>query len=46
VEAVDAKTLQPLEVADRAIVLAIAARVGVTRLIDNMVFSPGERLVQ
>jgi pantoate--beta-alanine ligase len=40
VEAVDATTLQPLATLDRPVVVAIAARVGKTRLIDNMVFSP------
>jgi len=39
VEAVDAASLRPLEKIDRPIVVAIAARVGATRLIDNMVFS-------
>jgi pantoate--beta-alanine ligase len=38
VEAVDAETLQRVERNDRPIVVAIAARVGNTRLIDNMVF--------
>jgi pantoate--beta-alanine ligase len=40
VEAVDAVSLRPLDVIDRPLVVAIAARVGTTRLIDNMVFSP------
>jgi pantoate--beta-alanine ligase len=40
VEAVDAVTLRPLDVIDRPLVIAIAVRVGTTRLIDNMVFSP------
>ncbi|MFZ1122026.1 MAG: pantoate--beta-alanine ligase [Candidatus Binataceae bacterium] len=40
VEAVDAATLQSMDTIDRPIVVAIAARVGKTRLIDNMVFSP------
>jgi pantoate--beta-alanine ligase len=40
VEAVDAETLAPLKALDRAVVVAIAARVGATRLIDNMTFSP------
>jgi pantoate--beta-alanine ligase len=40
VEAVDAQTLQPLERVDRAVVVAIAARLGNTRLIDNMVLTP------
>ena len=40
VEAVDAATLAPMETIDRPVVVAIAARVGNTRLIDNMVFSP------
>jgi pantoate--beta-alanine ligase len=39
VEAVDAATLQPVDVMERPVVVAIAARVGATRLIDNMVFS-------
>jgi pantoate--beta-alanine ligase len=39
VEAVDAETLQRVERNDRPIVVAIAARVGKTRLIDNMVFA-------
>jgi pantoate--beta-alanine ligase len=37
VEAVDAETLKPLATIDRPIVVAIAAYVGNTRLIDNMV---------
>jgi len=37
VEAVDAETLKPLATIDRPVVLAIAAYVGTTRLIDNMV---------
>lgn len=40
IEAVDAKTLEPVERIERAVVVAIAARVGTTRLIDNMVFTP------
>ncbi|HVN89948.1 MAG TPA: pantoate--beta-alanine ligase [Candidatus Binataceae bacterium] len=40
VAAVDANTLQPMTTLDRPVVVAIAARVGTTRLIDNMVFSP------
>lgn len=40
VAAVDANTLQPMTTLDHPVVVAIAARVGTTRLIDNMVFSP------
>ncbi len=40
VEAVDAESLRPIERFDRPVVVAIAARVGATRLIDNMVFTP------
>lgn len=40
IAAVDAQTLSPLERIERAVVVAIAAQVGATRLIDNMVFSP------
>jgi pantoate--beta-alanine ligase len=40
VEAVDAETLEPATRLDRAILLAIAARVGTTRLIDNTVLAP------
>jgi pantoate--beta-alanine ligase len=39
VEAVDAATLQPLNTIDRPTVVAIATRVGTTRLIDNAVFA-------
>ena len=39
VEAVDAETLKPRERFDRPVVVAIAARVGKTRLIDNVVLS-------
>jgi pantoate--beta-alanine ligase len=39
IEAVDAESLQRVERNDRPIVVAIAARVGKTRLIDNMVFA-------
>jgi pantoate--beta-alanine ligase len=40
VEAVDAETLAPTDRIDRAVVVAIAARVGKTRLIDNVVLNP------
>jgi pantoate--beta-alanine ligase len=40
VEAVDAETLAPIVTIDRPVVVAIAAQVGATRLIDNMVFAP------
>ena len=40
IEAVDAKTLEPVERIERAVVVAIAARVGATRLIDNIVLNP------
>jgi pantoate--beta-alanine ligase len=36
VDAVDAQTLQPIKTLDRTVVVAIAARVGTTRLIDNI----------
>ena len=40
VEAVDAHTLRALPRVDRPIVVAIAAQVGKTRLIDNLVLTP------
>lgn len=40
VEAVDAETLSQITSIDRPVVVAIAAQVGATRLIDNMVFAP------
>ncbi len=40
VAAVDPITLKPADVLDKPVVLAIAARVGLTRLIDNVVVSP------
>jgi len=40
VEAVDATTLENIERIERPVVVAIAARLGTTRLIDNMVFEP------
>jgi pantoate--beta-alanine ligase len=40
VEAVDAETLKALDHFDRAVVVAIAARVGKTRLIDNAILTP------
>jgi len=40
VEAVDATTLEPASTTDRPLLLAIAARVGKTRLIDNTVLAP------
>jgi pantoate--beta-alanine ligase len=40
VEAVDAETLKPMAEIDRPVVVAIAAHVGKTRLIDNMVLVP------
>lgn len=40
VEAVDSATLKPIETLDRAVVVAIAARVGKTRLIDNAILAP------
>jgi pantoate--beta-alanine ligase len=38
--AVDSETLEPIEQFDRPVVVAIAARVGKTRLIDNLVLTP------
>jgi pantoate--beta-alanine ligase len=43
VAAVDAETLKPMDQIDRAVVVAIAVRVGTTRLIDNVVLSPSSR---
>ncbi|MBV8774992.1 MAG: pantoate--beta-alanine ligase [Deltaproteobacteria bacterium] len=40
VEAVDAKTLQTVEHIERPVVVAVAAHIGATRLIDNIVFAP------
>jgi len=40
VDAIDAETLAPMDRIDRAVVVAIAARVGKTRLIDNVVLLP------
>ncbi|HJU27620.1 MAG TPA: pantoate--beta-alanine ligase [Candidatus Binataceae bacterium] len=40
VDAVDAATLEPIDSIERPVVVAIAARVGNTRLIDNMVINP------
>jgi pantoate--beta-alanine ligase len=40
VDAVDSETLKPIDRFDRAIVVAIAARVGKTRLIDNITLAP------
>lgn len=40
VEAVDAETLKPMGALERPVVVAIAARVGKTRLIDNAVLAP------
>jgi pantoate--beta-alanine ligase len=40
VDAVDCETLKPIDRFDRAIVVAIAARVGKTRLIDNITLAP------
>ena len=40
IEAVDSDSLAPIPHIERAVVLAIAAHVGKTRLIDNAVFSP------
>jgi pantoate--beta-alanine ligase len=40
VEAVDAASLAQIERVERPVVVAIAAQVGATRLIDNMVLSP------
>lgn len=39
IEALDAKTLEPVERIDGPVVVAIAARVGNTRLIDNIVLN-------
>jgi pantoate--beta-alanine ligase len=46
VAAVDADSLKPVEKADAPTLLAIAARVGNTRLIDNVVIAPPESLPQ
>ncbi len=40
VEVVDAETLAPVESLDRAVLVAVAARIGATRLIDNTVLRP------
>jgi len=40
VEAVDSETLARIETVERPVVLAIAVRIGKTRLIDNAVFAP------
>jgi len=40
IEALDAKTLEQVERIEHPVVVAIAARVGTTRLIDNAVLSP------
>jgi len=40
VEAVDAETLAPIDRIERPVVVAIAVRVGKTRLIDNVVLNP------
>jgi pantoate--beta-alanine ligase len=40
VEAVDAVTLEKVERVERPVVVAIAARLGTTRVIDNAVFTP------
>jgi pantoate--beta-alanine ligase len=40
VEAVDAETLKPIDRIERGVVVAVAARVGKTRLIDNAVLTP------
>ncbi len=37
------ETMQPVEIVDRATVVAVAARVGATRLIDNIVLGQGVR---
>jgi pantoate--beta-alanine ligase len=41
VEVVDAETLEPATTLDAPVLIAIAARIGCTRLIDNMVLTPG-----
>jgi len=46
VAAVDPETLKPVEKIEAPTLLAIAARVGVTRLIDNTVVTPPEALNQ
>ena len=40
IEAVDSESLASIKRVDRPVVLAIAAQVGKTRLIDNAIFSP------
>jgi pantoate--beta-alanine ligase len=40
VAAVDAETLKNVEVISKPAVLALAARVGATRLIDNVILEP------
>lgn len=41
VELVDWETLEPVEMADRPVLVALAVRIGTTRLIDNFVFEEG-----
>ncbi len=40
VECVDAESLEPMEAIDRPVLVALAARIGATRLIDNVVLTP------
>ena len=43
VELVDAATLRPVDTVDRPVLLAVAAQVGQARLIDNIMFEPGQK---
>lgn len=45
VSLVDADEIQPVDTVDREIILAVAARVGQTRLIDNIKFNPATNAV-
>ena len=40
VEVVDAETLAPVQALSRAVLVAVAARIGSTRLIDNTLLRP------
>ena len=44
VEAVDTERLQPVRRVDGETLFALAARVGATRLIDNIIFDPGKAI--
>ncbi|MFH1562160.1 MAG: pantoate--beta-alanine ligase [Nitrospirota bacterium] len=44
IEIVNSQTLEPVEIIENPVVIALAVKIGKTRLIDNMTINPGNKL--